>query len=156
MGSIYIGIIFVFSFLTIILIAVVKQKKINLYIPFTIYVILLMGYLIKVGYDLKEYNTYNHEVFSNVTGVVINNQTYNAEKYNQLFQELKSDEFSWVNHPIKRKEYFVSIYTKQRIYKFKIWDTYNQGVLVYRINKDGKEFVTNRNDKLIYYLNNLN
>ncbi|WP_139263338.1 hypothetical protein [Chryseobacterium carnipullorum] len=52
----------------------------------------------------------------------------------------------------KEKEYFVTVYTKQRSYKFKIWDTYNQGVLVYRINKNGKEFVTNRNDKLIYYL----
>ncbi|HBV16219.1 hypothetical protein [Chryseobacterium carnipullorum] len=52
----------------------------------------------------------------------------------------------------KEKEYFVTVYTKQRSYKFKIWDTYTQGVLVCRINKNGKEFVTNRNDKLIYYL----
>lgn len=155
MGSIYIGIVFVFFFLTLALSAVSKQKKVKFYIPFAIYVILLMGYLINTGYDLKEYNSYNNEIFSNVTGIVVNNQTVNKKEYHQLFEELKFDEFTWVNHPIKRKEYVVSIHTKYRIYKFKIWDTYNQGVLVYRINKNGKEFVTNRNDKVLYYLNNI-
>ncbi|MCT2409752.1 hypothetical protein NZD88_19545 [Chryseobacterium antibioticum] len=154
MGSIYIGIVFVFIFLTLALSAVSKQKKVKFYIPFVIYFIMLCGYLVKAGYDLKEYNSYNNEVFSNVTGIGINNQTVNKKEYDKLFEELKFDEFTWVNHPIKRKEYFVSIHTKQRMYKFKIWDTYNQGVLVFRINKNGKEFVTNRNDKVIYYLNN--
>ncbi|PQA91073.1 hypothetical protein B0A69_18505 [Chryseobacterium shigense] len=152
MGSIYTGIIFVFFILTILLPVVVKQKKINFYIPFTIYVVLLTGYFVKVGHDFKEYNSYNHEIFSNVTGVVIDNQVVIGEKCHELFEELKFDEFTWVNHPVKRKEYFVTVYTKQRPYKFKIWDTYNQGVLVFRINKKGKEFVTNRNDQLIYYL----
>lgn len=155
MGSIYTRIIFVFIFLTILLSAVARQKKVNFYFPFIIYGILLIGYLIKVGYDLKEYNSYNQEMFSNVTGITVNNQTVNYKQYNKLFEELKSDEFTWVNHPIKKKEYWITIHTKQRIYQFKIWETYNQGVLVYRINESGKEFVTNRNDKIGYFLNNV-
>ncbi|MBB6370807.1 hypothetical protein [Chryseobacterium shigense] len=155
MGSIYIGIVFVFLFLTILLSALAKQKKINFYFLFIVYFLLLTGYLIKAGFDVKEYNAYNREPFSNVRGIVINNESVTIKDHDKLFEELKSDEFTWVNHPVKKQEYFISIYTKQRVYTFKIWDTYNQGVLVYRINKKGKEFVTNRNDGVGYLLNNI-
>ncbi|MGH1518677.1 hypothetical protein [Chryseobacterium sp. JK1] len=87
-----------------------------------------------------------------MTGISIDNTIVNKDKYKMLFESLKDDEFSWVNHPTKKKEYFVSIFIHEKVYKFKIWDTYNQGVLIYRIDDKGKEFVTNRNDNVLRYL----
>lgn len=69
-----------------------------------------------------------------------------------IFECLKYDEFTWVNHPTKKKEYFIKIFTHQKVYKFRIWNTYNEGVLIYRIDDKGREFVTNRNDKILQYL----
>lgn len=53
-----------------------EVEKINFYIPFPIYALLLTGYFVKVGHDFKEYNSYNHEIFSNVTGIVIDDQIF--------------------------------------------------------------------------------
>lgn len=74
------------------------------------------------------------------------------DKCQLLFDCLKYDEFSWVNHPIKKEEYFINIFTHQKVYKFRVWNTYNQGVLIYRIDDKEKEFVTNRNDRILRFL----
>jgi len=152
MGSIYIGILVVFFALTLILFAVLRQKKIKFYIPIVIYFLLLLTYLFKVSGDVKDYQSYNKEVFSSVTHISINGVTINRDKCQLIFDCLKYDEFSWVNHPIKKKEYFINIFTHQKVYKFRVWNTYNQGVLIYRINDQGKEFVTNRNDIILQYI----
>ncbi|GEM_PF-2560448 len=152
MGSIYIGIVFVCFIATVLLIAALRLKTVKFYIPLGIYIILLFFYSLKVTADIKDYQLYNREDFSDVTGISINNVLVDKEQYKMLFENLKYDEFSWVNHPIKRKEYFINIFTRKKVYKFKVWDTYNQGVLISRINDDGKEFVTNRNDYILQYL----
>jgi len=152
MGSIYIGIVFVCFIATVLLIAALRLKTVKFYIPLGIYIILLFFYSLKVTADIKDYQLYNREDFSDVTGISINNVLVDKEQYKMLFENLKYDEFSWVNHPIKRKEYFINIFTRKKVYKFKVWDTYNQGVLISRINDGGKEFVTNRNDYILQYL----
>ncbi|AZA77156.1 hypothetical protein EG347_06385 [Chryseobacterium sp. G0186] len=152
MGSIYIGIIFVCFIATVLLIAVLRLKTVKFYIPIGIYIIVLFFYSLKVTADIKNYQSYNREDFSDVTGISINNVMVDKEQYKMFFEGLKYDKFSWVNHPIKRKEYFINIFTRKKVYKFKVWDTHNQGVLVSRINDDGKEFVTNRNDYILQYL----
>ncbi|HCM32548.1 MULTISPECIES: hypothetical protein [Chryseobacterium] len=152
MGSIYIGIVVVCFIATVLLIAALRLKTVKFYIPIGIYIILLFFYSLKVSADIKNYQLYNQEDFSDVTGISINNVMVDKEQYKMLFENLKYDEFSWVNHPTKRKEYFINIFTRKKVYKFKIWDTYNQGVLISRINDDGKEFVTNRNDYILQYL----
>ncbi|WP_265131038.1 hypothetical protein [Chryseobacterium oranimense] len=152
MGSIYIGIVFVCFIATVLLIAALRLKTVKFYIPIGIYIILLFFYSLKVTADIQDYQLYNREDFSDVTGISINNVLVDKEQHKMLFENLKYDEFSWVNHPIKRKEYFINIFTRKKVYKFKVWDTYNQGVLISRINDDGKEFVTNRNDYILQYL----
>lgn len=152
MGSIYIGIVFVFVCLTILLVACIRQRKMNILIPAFIYAVLFLIYLSKAYADIQEYKSYNQEDFSDVTGISIDKRMIRKDQCRKLFESLKDDEFSWVNHPVKRKEYLISIFTHRKVYKFKVWDTYNQGVLISRINDKGKEFVTNRNDYIIQYL----
>ncbi|KQM30435.1 hypothetical protein [Chryseobacterium sp. Leaf201] len=152
MGSIYIGIVFVFFIVTVLLIASLRFKTVKFYIPLGIYIMILFLYGLKVTANIRNYQSYNQEDFSDVTGISINNVMVNKEQYKMLFEDLKYDEFSWVNHPTKRKEYFINIFTRKKTYKFKVWDTYNQGVLISRIKDDGKEFVTNRNDRILQYL----
>jgi hypothetical protein len=129
-----------------------KQKRINFYVLILVYFILIIGYIVTVIGDIREYYSFNEEKLSNVTNISINNHIVNKKDFKGLFEELKIDEFTWVNHPIKREEYSVKIFTNKRIYKFKILDTYNQGVLIYRINYTGKEYVTNRNDRVLFFL----
>ncbi|MGE6394320.1 hypothetical protein [Chryseobacterium scophthalmum] len=152
MGSIYIGILFVFFFLTLMLLAMLRQKRIKFYIPLIIYIFLLFSYLLKVSNDIKYYQSFNSENFSNVTGISINDVMIDYDKCESLFECLKYDEFSWVNHPTKKKEYIINIFTRKKVYKFRVSNTYNQGVLIYRINDKGKEFVTNRNDRILQFL----
>lgn len=152
MGSIYIGIIFVFFIVTLLLIACLRLKAVKFYIPVGIYFIVLFLYGLKVSVDIRDYQAYNQLDFSKVTRISINNVQVDKRQYKTLFEDLKYDEFSWVDHPIKRKEYFINILTHTKEYRFKVWDTHNQGVLISRINDDGKEYVTNRNDRILQYL----
>ncbi|QQQ29050.1 hypothetical protein [Chryseobacterium indoltheticum] len=152
MGSIYIGIVFVIFFLTLMLLAVLRQKKIKFYIPLIIYIFLLSSYILKVLGDIKDYQSFNKENFSNVTGISINDVMVEYDKYQSIFECLKYDEFTWVNHPTKKREYFINVFTHEKVYKFKIWNTFNEGVLIYRINDKGKEFVTNRNDRILQFI----
>lgn len=152
MGSIYIGIVFVIFFLTLMLLAVLRQKKIKFYIPLIIYIFLLFSYILKVLGDIKDYQSFNKENFSNVTGISINGVMVEYDKCQSIFECLKYDEFTWVNHPTKKREYFINVFTHEKVYKFKIWNTFNEGVLIYRINDKRKEFVTNRNDRILQYI----
>lgn len=152
MGSIYIRIIFVFFIVTVLLIASLRLKTVKFYIPLGIYFMILFLYGLKITADIRNYQSYHQQDFSDVTGISINNVMVDKNQYKMLFEDLKYDEFSWVNHPIKRKEYFINIFTRKKVYKFKVWDTYNQGVLISRINDDGKEFVTNKNNRILQYL----
>lgn len=139
-------------FLTLMLLAVLRQKKIKFYIPLIIYIFLLSSYILKVLGDIKDYQSFNKENFSNVTGISINDVMVEYDKYQSIFECLKYDEFTWVNHPTKKREYFINVFTHEKVYKFKIWNTFNEGVLIYRINDKGKEFVTNRNDRILQFI----
>lgn len=46
-------------------------------------------------------------------------------------------------------------YVENKIFRFQIWDTYNQGVLVSRVHAKGEEFVSNRNDKILLFFNKI-
>lgn len=152
MGSIYLGVVFVSFFLTVLLFAVLKRTKINNFALILIYSGLIVGYLFKVKKNIDEYDSYNEIKYSEVIKITVNNKVIKGDKSKLLFDVLKDDSFSWVNHPMKKKEYSVSVYTKGRIYSFKILDTYNQGVLVSRVDLKGKDYVTNRNDNILFFL----
>ena len=112
----------------------------------------MFSYILKVLGDIKDYQSFNKENFSNVTGISINGVMVEYDKCQSIFECLKYDEFTWVNHPTKKREYFINVFTHEKVYKFKIWKTFNEGVLIYRINDKRKEFVTNRNDRILQYI----
>lgn len=112
----------------------------------------MLGYLFNAKKNMDEYFSYNEIEYSDVIKITINNKIIKSANTKLLFEVLKNDQFSFVNHPIKKKEYFVRVYTKKRIYNFRILDTHNQGVLVSRIDINGRDYVTNRNDNIIFFL----
>ncbi|MGG5210827.1 hypothetical protein ACQWU4_18055 [Chryseobacterium sp. MIQD13] len=156
MGSIYIWAGTILFMLTMGLAILLNKTKIKPYILYALYLVLIFVFSFRIMKEIKEYNAFNQEDFSNIIKILIDDREIDKEIVKPLFEELKHDDFTWVDHPIKRKEYFINVYTHKRIYRFKIWDTYNQGVLVSRFDCDGKDFITNRNDKLLYFLNRNN
>lgn len=160
MGSIFIGVCFYFAVLTTILYGIYqfldKKGKLEYFtFAFFLYLLFLMCFNYFVTYDaIVEYNSYNKLNKNEIQKITVDNEEVNQKDNILFFKELKVDEFTLVNHPDVIKTDTVVVYTKTRKYKFIIENTSNQGVLVERINKKGNNYVTNRNDRLLKFVNN--
>ena len=155
MSGLYFGLAFVITFTTMLALGILFQEKIRSVLLKTL--IIIIYFLVNVFYfakfvnQLNEYNKFNNEVFTDDIKITVNGQKVNDNK-KLFFETLKFDKFSWVNHPMTKNKYKVSVFTNQREYKFIIWDTHNQGVLIIRIDENGNEYVTNQNDNLKFYI----
>lgn len=160
MGGLYLNLLFVILFSSVILFAFLLNKKLK-YVIFKISIIIIyfivniMNFINFVN-DVNEYDRFNKEVFSEKTKIQVNGILIDSKISEPLFTVLKLDSFSWVNHPSLKKEYEIVIFTNNSNYKFIIWDTYNQGILVKRLDSFGNEYVTNRNEGLRVFLDNIN
>ena len=159
MGGLYLNLLFVFLFSSVILFGFLSSNKLKPVIVkisiIIIYFIVNIFNFINFANDVIEYDSFNEEVFSEKTKIKINDVLVDSKISEPLFSVLKFDSFSWVNHPSIKKEYKIVIFTNNKNYKFIIWDTYNQGILVKRLNSSDNEYVTNRNDGLRIFLENM-
>jgi uncharacterized membrane protein (DUF485 family) len=113
-------------------------------------------YTISVFEDIKEYNSFNSVKLNEINKILINDKTATEKNKKALYNQLKIDYLTLLNHPHVVKSDTIKVYTNSRIYKFIIEDTSNQGVLVSRINKEGNIYMINRNDILLTLIENNN
>lgn len=160
MGGLYLNLSFVFLFSSVILFGFLSNNKLKSVIIkisiIIIYFIVNIMNFINFANDVYEYDRFNEEIFSEKTKIKINGIWVDSKISEPLFSVLKLDSFSWVNHPSIKKEYKIVVFTNDKNYKFIIWDTNNQGILIKRLNSFDDVYVTNRNDGLRIFLENIN
>ena len=120
-----------------------------LFAVFSLVIIILISFSI---IDFQEYKSFNNLQADQVSGIKIDGKIVAKKNFDKLFEELKYDKFTWANHPRVIQKYKITIFTKKRKYNFLIENTSNQGVLVRRINQKGNDYVINRNDYLLQYI----
>jgi hypothetical protein len=129
-----------------------KAKPLLKYIFLSIFSVIIIVLICLPVIDFQEYRSFNNLQAQQVLKVKIGNRIVAKKNFGKLFEELKYDEFTWVNHPRVIQKDTITIFTKKRKYLFLIKNTSNQGVLVSRINQNGSDYVTNRNDYLLQYI----
>ena len=129
-----------------------KENVLLEYILFSVFSLIIILLISFSVIDYQEYKSFNNLQANQIIEVKIDGKVIAKKNFDKLFDELKYDEFSWVNHPIVIRKYAITILTKKRKYLFLIEDTSNQGVLVSRINQKGNDYVINRNDYLLQYI----
>lgn len=135
-----------------------KNDKLEFFIiPFSLYLISLISFNYFVTYrNITEYKSFNNLDIKDVEIIYINKKNIVKDGMIILFNELKNDQFSWVNHPVIINSDTILVKTKSRDFKFIIQNTSNQGVLIMRINKEEKDYVINRNDNLFKLIEDYN
>lgn len=125
-----------------------KPASVLLVIYSFVVVMIIYGCII----DLREYNSFNNLKTNQIIGLRIGEKWTAKNNLDNIFKELKDDEFTWVNHPNVTQRDTITVFTKERKYLFLIKNTSNQGVLVSRINQMGSDYVINRNDNLLAFM----
>ncbi|MEC4003137.1 hypothetical protein OX283_000580 [Flavobacterium sp. SUN052] len=131
----------------------IKRKFKFSFIFLPIYILLIIAQISFSIIDFQEYKSFNNLVSKQIREIRINKNKVAKNNFDKLFEELKHDNFTWVNHPIVIQKVFITVITSERKYFFLIQKTTNQGVLVSRLNQKGNDYVINRNDNLLQYIN---
>lgn len=131
---------------------VIKRKFRFSFVILPLYIVLIVTEISFSIIDFKEYNSFNNIQATQVTGIKVSQKIVSENDFNNLMTELKHDEFTWVNHPNVTQKDTLTVFTKDREYLFLIENTSNQGVLVSRINRNGNEYITNKNNYLLQYI----
>jgi glucan phosphoethanolaminetransferase (alkaline phosphatase superfamily) len=139
-----------FLFVRRILIQKKKLRFVNVLLVF--YILTLIAIISLFIIDFKEYNSFNKIELESIKEIYVSGKQLSKKDFNGLIKELKQDEFTWVNHPNVTKKDTITILTIERKYLFSVEITSNQGILINRINENGKGYVTNRNDKLLDFI----
>jgi hypothetical protein len=129
-----------------------KEKPLLEYGLFSVFSLTIIALISFSLLDYQEYQSFNNLEAKQIREIKIDGKLVDQKRFDKLFEELKYDEFTWVNHPSVSQKYTIAIRTKKRKYLFLIESTSNQGVLVTRINQRGSDYITNRNDFLLQYL----
>ena len=129
-----------------------KENVVLEYILFSVFSLVIIFIISFSIIDYQEYDSFNNLQAKQIIDIKIDGKMVAKKNIGKLFEELKYDEFTWVNHPQVTQKNTITIFTKKRKYRFLIEVTSNQGVLVKRVNQKGSDYVINRNDYLLQYL----
>jgi hypothetical protein len=117
-----------------------------------IYAIFVCYWIYNLINKTLSYNTFNDIDYQDVKKIIICDKIVDEKDKYDLFNDLKKDEFTSVEHPLDIRELYIIVVTNNRNFKFKIRKTSNIGILVNRIDINDDENYTNLNNKLEKYI----
>jgi hypothetical protein len=134
---------------TIFAAAYIKFVKYRAYV-IGLYIISLCVIFYICYQDYDHYTTFNNLSTNDIIDVKVDGKSDTMLK-EVVFDFITKDELSFVNHPKIEKELIMEIETKAELYKFRIWKTSNQGILITRY-RNGHQYITHKNSTIYHYM----
>ena len=152
MVTLYFKIVYTFIFLLGIELWIWKYFK-NEKVTFFSIILGLVIFLfvtLRVKNQIELFSEFNRLSSSEVSSIYIDSVQYSIANQDLLFERLRYYEFSFLEHPREITKKHLIVITKDKEFKFIIYKTNNQGILVSRLYSSGREFMTYSNNSLYY------